>query len=98
MIVRDTDYEYFLSESAQMGAPEDATENAVSIRFTDEGDKANGLKPCTWNGSKNRWEAVNTLTIDLKPSASFGRVRMGRDRHIRELIDKDGETLWKDPS
>lgn len=94
MVIRDIDFDYFLAECGKMGAEDAQIKKAASIRFTDGGK--DGKKPCEWDAKESKWLPVDKLTITLSDAADFGRVRMGRDRVLIELLDKDGKVIWKD--
>jgi hypothetical protein len=94
MVIREIDFGYFLAECGKMGAGESELKKAASIRFTDNGE--DGKKPCNWDAKESKWVPVDKLAVTLNDGADFGRVRMGRDRTLFELLDKDGKVIWKD--
>ena len=94
MVVRDIDYEYFLGECFERGAPEDMVKKATKIRFADKYSKIYKQGPATWNASDATWTDVPELSIDLAPDSDFGRVRLRRKTCVLSLLGKDDKVLW----
>ena len=92
MVVRDIDFNYFVKECVQYGAPEEVAKKAACVRISDKASKETGQSPQVMK--EGRWQDVPELTIDLTPDSDFGQMRPRRKTAAFSLLDKSGKVLW----
>jgi hypothetical protein len=94
MVIRDTDFEYFVLECIKYGAAEDVAGKATVVRVTDKASKETGQSPQEWDAAEGKWVDVPELTVDLSLDSDFGQVRPRRKTAVFTLLGKDGKKLW----